>query len=140
MTMNGVEARAQLLLDPIRAIADPHERLMAITTRPSTIEPLMEAHRTEAQRVPGCVSRVWLAGQVENNHLHLQVAADSVMVRGLVQLLCEIYDRLTASEIQGTDLDFVARLGLSGQLSPTRINGLQALQKRIFQWTEDPSC
>lgn len=135
--MTSVEARAQLLLDPLRAIPDPHERLTAITGRSTPVQILPAEERTETRRVSGCVSRVWLAGAVQGGRLHLQVAAESVMVRSLVELLCEVYDQLPACEIQGTELDFAGRLDLRGLLSPTRLHGLEALQQRILLWTEN---
>jgi len=136
--MSTIATRIEQLLQPLRTIPDPHERLAILTSRPVSIPLLAESERLDHLRVPGCVSRVWLSGHFdEHDQLQLAMAAESVMVRALVQLLCEIYHQLPRRAIQQDSLDFVTTLGLEGMLSPTRIQGLTALQRRIHQWAAE---
>ena len=53
------------LSDRLRLIEDAHERLAAITARGKKWPAPAEDERIDAHRVPGCVSRVWLIGRVE---------------------------------------------------------------------------
>jgi len=136
--MATIETRTRTLLHPLLTIPDPHERLALLTSRQTSVPSLTESERLDHLRVPGCVSRVWLSGRFdEQDRLQLAVAAESVMVRGLVQLLCEIYHQLPRAEILQDTLDFVGTLRLEGMLSPTRTRGLTALQHRIHQWAAE---
>ena len=56
---------------------------------------------------------------------------DSAIVSGLVFLALRVYAGRSAAEILATEPTFVADIGLSKHLSPTRSNGLSALLARI---------
>ena len=60
----SLDEKQQSLIDDLNIIHDPHERLNAIVSRGHALK-LDDAHKTEANLVPGCVSRVWLHGWVE---------------------------------------------------------------------------
>ncbi len=122
----------QSLLEPLRAIADPQERLAAIIARRGQVAELEEADRVEQFRVSGCVSRVWLrAGRSPEDRLRLEVAAEAVMVRGLVVLLCDLYDGLPMAELPREPVGLADRLGLENWVTPTRLAGLAAFESQI---------
>jgi cysteine desulfurase/selenocysteine lyase len=92
--------------------------------------------RTEANRVHGCQSQVWLIANARGTgpEAHLQILADSdsTIVRGLIAVLQAAYDGLTASEILRYDIQAVFRqLNLQQHISPQRRNGLRGMVERI---------
>ena len=91
--------RQEALRATLGGIPDPQERLMVATSWKTTLMPLREEERTEENRVQGCVSRVWLAGSMEDGCCRYRVDSDSVLVRGLVRLVCGIYDGATPEEV-----------------------------------------
>lgn len=100
------------------------------------LEPLAEAERTEANRVHGCVSQVWLATHREKRDgetvLHFVGDSDALIVRGLVAIVIALFDRKPASEIVATDAEALFRkLDLRAHLTAQRSNGLRALVDRI---------
>ncbi len=123
--------RQQQLVERLRLIEDAHERLAAITARGKKWPALLEEERIDAHRVPGCVSRVWLVGSIEDGRCRWRMDADSPLVKGLVALLCETTDGATPAELAGFEPDIIAALGLDRQLSPTRLNGLQAVAETM---------
>lgn len=101
-----------------------------------TLPPLPEELRTEANKVRGCASQVWLATHVEPNdgapRLTFEADSDAHIVRGLVAILLAIYDHRSADEILGTDADQIfAELGFKEHLTPQRSNGLASMVARI---------
>ena len=112
-------------------IPDPHERLAALISRKSPLLPLAPEQRTDENLVPGCISRVWLAGSVQNGRCRFHTDSDSAMVKGLARTLCEIYDDATPGEILATEPELFEALGISKLLTPTRLNGLANLRERI---------
>lgn len=116
--------KQQQLVERLRLLEDAHERLAAITSRGAKWPAPSAEHRIEAHRVPGCVSRVWLVGRVEESRCHWQMDAESPLVKGIVALLCELTDGVTAAEVATFEPGIIAALGLDRQLSPTRLNGL----------------
>jgi cysteine desulfuration protein SufE len=123
--------KQQQLIARLRLIEDAHERLAAITARGKKWPAPAEDERTEAHRVPGCVSRVWLIGRVEDGVCRWRMDADSPLVKGLVTLLCEATDGATSAEVAAFEPEIVPALGLDRQLSPTRLNGLAAVAQTM---------
>ena len=61
--------KQQQLIARFNVIEDAHERLAAIVARGKKWPGLPEDQRTDANRVPGCTSRVWLAGRSEERRV-----------------------------------------------------------------------
>jgi cysteine desulfuration protein SufE len=96
------------------------------------LEPLSDEERSEANRVHGCESTVWLVAGHGGERLHCRAASDARLLRGLLALLLLRVNGLTAAELAEVDVaDWFAQLGLSRQLSPSRNNGLNAVLQRI---------
>ena len=93
---------------------------------------LNEADKTEANRVHGCESLMWLVGEQVDGHWQFFAASDARLIRGLVALLLVRVNGLTTQELQQVDLPgWFEQLGLSRQLSPSRSNGLNAVLVRM---------
>jgi cysteine desulfuration protein SufE len=96
-----------------------------------------EALRTDANKVRGCASQVWLAtapvkGPGGKAIMTMQGTSDALIVQGLIAILFAIYDGKTLEEISATDAQAVfARLGLKEHLTPQRSNGLVSMVERI---------
>ncbi len=112
-------------------IPDAQERLSTIIARRSRLEPLREGERVDANLVPGCVSRVWLAGGVAEGRLRLRVDAEAALVRGLAGFVAEFFDGEPAAEVRGFSFTLLEDLRLTRQLSPTRAQGMQSVVRRI---------
>ncbi len=102
-----------------------------------TLPPLPEAAHSEANKVRGCVSQVWLVTRVKPDGaagpvLTFDGDSDAHIVRGLIAILLALYSGKSAREILGTDaLALFDRIGLRENLTPQRSNGLRAMVERI---------
>ncbi|OPY98498.1 cysteine desufuration protein SufE [Bradyrhizobium sacchari] len=95
-----------------------------------------EAQRTDANKVQGCVSQVWLATTIEyrNGRPLLTFAGDSDahIVRGLVAILIALLSGRSATEITVENpLALFDRLGLGEHLTPQRSNGFRSMVARV---------
>jgi cysteine desulfuration protein SufE len=100
-----------------------------------TLSGFPESERTAANKVPGCVSQVWLTtgrGPEPDPVMTFQGDSDAHIVRGLVAIMLALFSGRHASEILKTDAEGTLRtLGLDEHLSPQRANGLRSMVKRI---------
>jgi cysteine desulfuration protein SufE len=102
-----------------------------------TLPPFPDAARTEANKVLGCASQVWLTTDVEPDGtagpvLRFTGDSDAHIVRGLVAILLTIYSGKPARDIMATDaLALFDSLGLREHLTPQRSNGLKSMVGRI---------
>ena len=94
-----------------------------------------EEARTEAHKVRGCVSQVWLNPHFSDDtppKITFDGDSDAHIVRGLVVLMMLLFNGKTGEEILKTDAKGVLEhLGLSRHLSPMRTNGLFSMLGRI---------
>jgi cysteine desulfuration protein SufE len=129
MTLEHILADFQLL-------DDWDDRYRYVIELGRALPPLPEAARTEANRVRGCASQVWLATEVKGAGAALCLIfkgdSDAHIVRGLIAILFAIYSGRCADEIVRTEAQGVfRRLGLAEHLTPQRSNGFASMVERI---------
>lgn len=130
--------RQQQWIEAYRSIEDRQERLAVIIDEARREEPLEESLRTEDLQVEGCVSKVWLQGLLqEDGKCRFRVAADSVMVFGLVSLLCRLYSGYAPEEVAETEAEILEALDFPRQISPTRMNGLYHVRQSIVEFARN---
>lgn len=86
-----------------------------------------------AQEIPGCENRVWLGYALQDDGtLHFFGDSEGRIVRGLLTVLLTAVEGKRPAEILENDpLDLFDELGLRGQLSASRTQGLTALCEAI---------
>jgi cysteine desulfuration protein SufE len=89
--------------------------------------------KTEDNRIKGCQSQVWLNMQKEGDLIHIEGTSDAAIVSGLVAIVLRVYSGRTAQEILDAKPDFIADIGFTDHLSPTRSNGLHSMLRTIYQ-------
>ena len=98
---------------------------------------LPDQARTEANKVRGCASQVWLKTDIQPNGaagpvLQFQGDSDAHIVRGLIAILFALYSGKPAQQILSTNAESVFEtLGLREHLTPQRSNGVRAMVDRI---------
>lgn len=97
------------------------------------LPPFPEAEKTEAHKVHGCQSQVWLITMPRGDRLEFQAISDSAIVSGLIAILMRLYSGQPASDIRDARPDFIKGIGLDQHLSPTRSNGLHSMLKTIHE-------
>lgn len=101
------------------------------------LPPLDASLRTEATKVRGCASQVWLisrAGVRSDGQAMLNFSGDSDahIVRGLIAILLATIEGKTVAELKTLDIQAAfADLGLQDHLTPQRSNGLASMIARI---------
>jgi cysteine desulfuration protein SufE len=129
--------KLQQLVDDLAVLDDPQERLGLIVDRAKRHPPLPPGDRIDAHRVRGCVSVVWLVGELRDGLCYFRGDAESPVVRGLVALLCEFFSGFPPATITaGAAVDPIETLGIARSLSPTRRNGLESARAAIRAFAE----
>lgn len=124
------------IVEAFELIDDWEERYRYVIELGKELPPFPEAARTDANKVRGCVSQVWLettlSGEDDGPHLYFKGDSDAMIVRGLVAILLALYSGLSARTILETDAEAtLSTLGLREHLTPQRSNGLTAMVGRI---------
>lgn len=115
---------------------DWEDRYRYVIELGKALPPLPEEQRTEANKVRGCASQVWLATALADGAagpvFDLKGDSDALIVRGLVAILFALYQGKTPAEALTIDApgEF-ATLGLKEHLTPQRSNGFASMVERI---------
>ena len=125
-TLDDVEAEFEALDE-----WDDRYRLLIDLGR--ALPPMAEALKTDATKVRGCASQVWLYPTADSaGHLHFAADSDAAIVKGLVALvLLDVDGRAPADIDVASTRARLDSLGLSKHLSSNRTQGLASMLARI---------
>src|SRR5437879_2324752 len=114
-------------------LGDWEERYRYVIDLGRGLAPLSAEERTDANKVRGCASQVWLVtARGPGKTLNFRGDSDAHIVRGLIAILLRLYSGRTPEAILGFDAKAAfERLGLTGALSAQRSNGLFSMVERI---------
>ena len=121
------------LAETFEVLGDWEERYRFLIDLGRELEPLPDADRSDANKVRGCASQVWLVtSRGADGTLIFHGDSDAHIVRGLIAIVISLYSGRTPDEILGFDFKAAfERLGLKGALSTQRSNGLFSMIERI---------
>ena len=125
------------IADEFAFFDDWTERYQYLIDLGRKLPPFTDALKTDAHKVTGCQSQVWLVASGDAKRLDFQAISDSAIVSGLIALLLRVYSGRSAADIIATEPTFVESIGLAKHLSPTRSNGLAAMLAAIKQYARN---
>ncbi len=132
MSEPSAEAAIDALAADFSFLSDWEERYGHVIDLGRQLAPLAPEELTEANKVRGCASQVWLVTERDGDRLRFRGASDAHIVAGLVAVLVRIFSGRTAAEILAVDPKAAfQRLGLEDALTPQRSNGVFSMIARI---------
>ena len=107
---------------------EKYEHIIEIGKTLPLIEP---KYKTDDNLINGCQSRVWLHANYNNGLIVFTADSDAIMTKGIVGLLIRTFSNQSTQDIIDANTDFINKIGLNEQLSPTRANGLSSMVKQM---------
>lgn len=107
---------------------EKYEHIIEIGKTLPLIEP---KYKTDDNLINGCQSRVWLHANYNNGLIVFTADSDAIMTKGIVGLLIRTFSNQSPQDIIDANTDFINKIGLNEQLSPTRANGLSSMVKQM---------
>lgn len=121
------------LVQRLHHAADPkrkYEYLLWLTKR---LPAFPEPEKVIENKVPGCISQVYVTAKSEDGKVFFQGDSDSQLTKGLVALLIEGLNGLTPQQILQLTSDFIEATGLNISLTPSRANGFYNIFRSMQQ-------
>ncbi len=124
------------ILADFDVIDDWEERYRYVIELGRGLPPLAESAHTEANKVRGCASQVWLTMRAEpsaeGTRLFIEGDSDAHIVKGLVAIMIAIFSGHTTAEIAKIDPEPIFdAISLREHITPQRANGVNAMIERI---------
>jgi cysteine desulfuration protein SufE len=131
--MSAIDDTLEDLSAEFDVLGDWEERYRYVIDLGRELAPLSETERSEANKVRGCASQVWLVTEPQaSGALQFRGDSDAHIVRGLIAVLLRLYSGRSPQEILAFDAKAAFdKLGLAGALSAQRSNGLASMVARI---------
>lgn len=138
----GLTPELAKITDAFEAIGDDKLRYKQLLFMANQLQPMDAAAMTPENKVPGCLSTVYVDGKLQVNEAGDNVVvftgdSDGLLTKGLVALLVRGLSGNSVEAIQKVDPAFVKKAGISTSLTPGRNNGflnmLATMKKKAAQ-------
>ena len=123
--------RSKSWFNGFKKAADPKRRYEQLLWLAKKLEAFPEAAKTEANKVKGCVSQVYVIASLEDGKLHYLGESDAQITKGLVAFLIRGMNGLTPQEVVNLSPDFIKETQLDVSLTPSRANGFYNIFKMM---------
>ena len=132
MRLMAYPSNIQDMIDDFAFLEDWEDRYMHVIDLGKGLTPLPDGAQTDANKVKGCASQVWLISETTDGIWTFLGDSDAHIVKGLVAITIEIFSGRSAAEIAALDANIIlSKLGLAEHLSAQRSNGLASMIGRI---------
>ena len=111
------------IVTKLKATPNPRKRYEYILWLAKRLPELPEDSLTEKIKVKGCVSQVYVDGQLYKGKIQWKGYSDALITKGLLALLIQGLNNLTPDEVMKINPIFIEATGLQGSLTPSRANG-----------------
>jgi|TARA_B100000424_G_C22701236_1_gene382418 cysteine desulfuration protein SufE len=116
------------------SILEGMERLQYIIDEAKKVQPLADVHKTEENKIRGCISNLWVTGNIkEDGTMQYQHDADSHMTKGTAKVIIDIVNGEKQSEVAKLTLDSFKPLGIRELLTMQRQVGFASLIERVVR-------
>jgi cysteine desulfuration protein SufE len=124
------------IVDNFALLEDWDDRYRYVIELGRNLPPMSDSDRSDANKVPGCVSQVWIVTTPRRSASGVVLSfagdSDALIVRGLVAIVLAMLSEQTPEYILAKDpVALFAQLGLREHLTPQRSNGFRAMVRRI---------
>ena len=128
------------LVEEYRDLDNSEDRLAWLMERPSIHQPLAPELMTAERKVPGCLSGLWLNGDVRAGRCYFEAKSESDMVQGIASFICDRYGSRSAEEVLEIGDTLVSVLALERLLSTTRKRAVSSTVSFILQTAREASA
>jgi cysteine desulfuration protein SufE len=125
------------IVERFQRATEPKRRYEQLIWYAQKLQEFPEIDKLPANKVPGCVSQVYVTASLADDKVIFQGDSDSQLTKGLLALLIEGLNGSTPTEIVQLTPDFIQETGLNVSLTPSRANGFynifKTMQKKALE-------
>ncbi|NJM99769.1 MAG: SufE family protein [Phormidesmis sp. RL_2_1] len=129
MTVPARPAQLDKLVQRFARIREPKRRYEQLLWYAKKLETFPAENKTAENKVPGCVSQVYVTANLEEGKVAFQGDSDAQITKGLLAMLIAGLNGLSPNEIVQLTPDFIKETQLDVSLTPSRANGFYNIFK-----------
>lgn len=143
MTAPSRPAQLDKLVKRFARISDPRRRYEQLLWYAKKLDDFPATGKTAENKVPGCVSQVYITASLEGDKVAFQGDSDAQITKGLLAMLIEALGGLSPKEILQLTPDFIKETQLDVSLTPSRANGFynifKTMQRKVLLLASESS-
>lgn len=130
MTINEKQDQ---IIDEFDLFDDQLDKTQYIIDLGKKLPPMPESAKTDANRIMGCQSKVWVDAELNGDGLHFHGDAEPTaqISKGLISLLIRVLDGEKPEDVANADLYFIPRVGMGNLITSLRAGGLASMIERM---------
>ncbi len=111
------------IVERLQSTSDKKKRYEYVLWLAKKLPPMDKELQKEDVKVKGCISKVYVHGELMDGRLKWQGDSDALITKGLLALLIQGLNDLTPEQVIAIDPGFISATGLNSSLTPSRANG-----------------
>ena len=111
------------MVDKLKSTSDSRRRYEYVLWLAKKLPSLSQEFFSESIKVKGCISEVYVLGELCDGKIYWKGFSDALITKGLLSLLIEGLNNLSPDEVLNIDEGFIKETGLNSSLTPSRANG-----------------
>ncbi len=124
-------AQLDKLVNRFARISEPKRRYEQLLWYAKKLEAFPDEDKTKENKVPGCVSQVYVTANLIDDKVAFQGDSDAQITKGLLAMLITALSGLSPTEIIQLTPDFIKETQLDVSLTPSRANGFYNIFKTM---------
>ena len=134
--MESPQAIQERIVREIEEAGDPFNQFEYLLAKASQLDEMPLSRKRPEVLVKDCQSQVWLYLHDVDGRLIIEGDSDTLMIRGTIQILKEMFDGQASADILACDVNFIQRTDLAYAFDSKRVAGQIAIVKRIKDFAQ----
>lgn len=130
--MTFAEAQSAYIED-LNALPDWLDKYQYLLQIAGVAAPLPKQCKTEEHRLKSCQADTWLTGSEEDGKLYFRADSEALLVKGILNILTELYSGRTAKEVLNAQFRLLEETGIERNIPASRANGIY----KALEWVRD---
>jgi len=132
--MKTIEETINFFRENLELFDDDMDKYKYLLEQAKNAKPFPEEFRQDSFKVDGCQAQVWLVPYIKEEKLCFYSDSDAFISKGMVTILCKIYEGRKPNEIAKANFELLTTLDLNTLLTPGRRNGVYSMLMKIKEY------
>jgi len=132
--MKTIEETINFFRENLELFDDDMDKYKYLLDQAKNAKPFPEEFRQDSFKVDGCQAQVWLVPYIKEEKLCFYSDSDAFISKGMVTILCKIYEGREPNEIAKANFELLTTLDLNTLLTPGRRNGVYSMLMKIKEY------
>jgi cysteine desulfuration protein SufE len=120
----------------IEEAGDPFNQFDYLLQKASLLDEMPDERKRSDVLVKDCQSQVWMYLHDVNGRPVIEADSDTLMIRGTIQIMKEMFDGQPPRDVVACDVDFIQRTDLAYAFDSKRVAGQVAIVGRIKDFAQ----